>query len=375
MAQTVTIAPSNGHPLLVTQGGVGASPGFDAIDVRRMTLAASSRREGVFDLTGFRVRERAAGVNFTLEVDANVGLARVDGTSVALQGPYIIAPHSAVLALDVTAAHATNPRIDRVILQVRDNTWDGSGSTDARVVILTGTATSGATLDNPLNRPALPVSSLHLADILVRPQTSGDTGVSNARIRDYRLYAGGDADPGDMIFTAATTKVGWSAADGAALNRVVHARLFAATSTRHGAGDGSTTFLKPDMRGRVPVGAGGQTAGRLNALDARGATGGAQTVTLTASESGVADHQHDMATRNAGSQSIATGGNPVGLRSTHGASTVNGTTILKGTDAGFYEELIVSGVNGGGRGASSGHNNLQPSLVEQWMVFTGSVAA
>jgi hypothetical protein len=182
----------------MTQGGIGATPGYDAIDLRRMIQAASSSQSGVFDATGWKVTEASAGANMTVLVDANAGIARVDGTSVTHQGPYIVAPHSADITLDVATAHATNPRIDMVVLQVRDHTHDASGSNDARVRILSGTATGGATLDNRTGAPALPANSIRLADVLV---PAADTTISNSQIRDRRPWAYGAR----FSFTRTTT--------------------------------------------------------------------------------------------------------------------------------------------------------------------------
>lgn len=60
---------------------------------------------------------------------------------------------------------------------------------------------------------------------------------------------------------------------GQAISRTTYATLFALTSTGFGAGDGSTTFNLPDLRGRVPAGVdtmGGSTAGRLTAATMNG---------------------------------------------------------------------------------------------------------
>lgn len=56
--------------------------------------------------------------------------------------------------------------------------------------------------------------------------------------------------PGHIDYTARTTApAGWMACDGRALSRAVYASLFAAIGTTYGAGDGSTTFNIPDLRG------------------------------------------------------------------------------------------------------------------------------
>ena len=58
------------------------------------------------------------------------------------------------------------------------------------------------------------------------------------------------AVPGQIAFFAmATPGTGWLAANGAALSRTAYAALFASIGTLYGAGDGSTTFNIPDLRG------------------------------------------------------------------------------------------------------------------------------
>ena len=51
------------------------------------------------------------------------------------------------------------------------------------------------------------------------------------------------------FFAMSTAPVGYLKANGAAVSRTVYATLFAAIGTVHGAGDGSTTFNLPDLRG------------------------------------------------------------------------------------------------------------------------------
>lgn len=50
-------------------------------------------------------------------------------------------------------------------------------------------------------------------------------------------------------FARAAAPGGWLACDGAAVSRTTYADLFAAIGTAFGAGDGSTTFTLPDLRG------------------------------------------------------------------------------------------------------------------------------
>lgn len=48
---------------------------------------------------------------------------------------------------------------------------------------------------------------------------------------------------------------GWLLCDGSAVSRTRYYRLFKSAGTGYGAGDGSSTFNVPDLRGRLPVGA------------------------------------------------------------------------------------------------------------------------
>jgi len=75
----------------------------------------------------------------------------------------------------------------------------------------------------------------------------------------------GDTPVGSVQFFASTVApTGWLPADGRIISRTSYASLFAAIGTTYGAGDGSTTFQIPDMRGMFPRGwdaAGGTARG------------------------------------------------------------------------------------------------------------------
>lgn len=63
------------------------------------------------------------------------------------------------------------------------------------------------------------------------------------------------APAGAVCFVAQNTApTGWLKANGAAVSRTTYAALFAALGTTFGAGDGSTTFNLPDLRGEFPRG-------------------------------------------------------------------------------------------------------------------------
>lgn len=77
---------------------------------------------------------------------------------------------------------------------------------------------------------------------LTLPTESGTIGVNSS-------------PAGTVIFYAASTAPsGFLKANGAAVSRTTYASLFAAIGTTFGAGDGSTTFNVPDLRGEFPRG-------------------------------------------------------------------------------------------------------------------------
>lgn len=81
----------------------------------------------------------------------------------------------------------------------------------------------------------------------------------------YRYYnnsmnllesGGGDTIPlgATFLFPGTTAPNNYMLCDGSAISRTDYADLFAILGTSQGAGDGSTTFNLPNMKGRVPVG-------------------------------------------------------------------------------------------------------------------------
>lgn len=185
---TTTIDPALGEGALFTQEGPGATPGYSAIDLRRS--GALGLQEGVYAAGDFMVTQRAAGANMSVDIAAGSGaFACVQGDTITGQGLYVVAPHSsAAINETISAAHATLPRVDQVILEVLDNQHDAGGSNLARTRVLSGTATAGATLANRTGVASLPSSALLLADVLV---AAADTSIGNTEIRDRRKWARG----------------------------------------------------------------------------------------------------------------------------------------------------------------------------------------
>lgn len=169
--------------------------------------------------------------------------------------------------------------------------------------------------------------------------------------RSTPLPVGGLPAGSIMAWGTNTPPANWLIADGAAVSRTVYSSLFAVIGTTYGTGDGSTTFNLPDLRGRVAVGRNAGTFGTL------GATGGAETHTLTTNE--MPSHNHRVGMTNDGTVvaynlQMASSGNTYSFRS-------NGVGGNTGSADGSY-------FTGGGQA----HNNLQPYQVLNYIIKTSA---
>lgn len=175
------------------------------------------------------------------------------------------------------------------------------------------------------------------------------------------LNAAGVVDPafagtpaGAILQYAPSTPpaAGWLLCFGQAVSRTTYATLFAAIGTTYGAGDGTTTFNVPDLRGRVGAGKddmGGTAANRLTTGGSGvngatlGAVGGAETHTLLLAQMPAHSHTVSGATASGG-----TGSND--LRSSGTAAGAAPTTASQGS--------------------GSAHNNTQPTIVLNYIIKT-----
>ena len=184
--------------------------------------------------------------------------------------------------------------------------------------------------------------------------------------------------------------------NGQAVSRTTYAVLFLEIGTTHGVGDGSTTFNVPDSRGRVDAGKddmGGSSANRLTGLsggvdgDILGATGGAETHTLTTAQ--IEAHVHASGTLV--SSAIGDHGHPFTMSADDNANsgfsggmvTHTNATAVKGANAGGAGTGDGQQIGGGGAhqhaisgstanaGGSAAHNNVPPTIVKNKCIFAG----
>jgi microcystin-dependent protein len=182
-------------------------------------------------------------------------------------------------------------------------------------------------------------------------------------------------------FAGVNAPAGWLMCAGQAVSRTDYSALFNALSTTYGAGNGSTTFNLPDLRGRVPAGVdnmGGSAASRLTstvltASNTLGATGGAQTHTL--SEAQMPSHTHIQ-----NQHSHPMDFDPIDERTQFsGISSANSTVIGFGdaTVVPTYWAFSNTYTSGATRtaiptnqttGSGTAHTNTQPTLVLNYII-------
>lgn len=93
---------------------------------------------------------------------------------------------------------------------------------------------------------------------------------------------------GEVIaYAGSTAPAGFIICDGAAVSRSVYGALFSLIGTTYGAGDGSTTFNVPNLKGRVIV---GYNSGDAD-FDTIGEVGGAMAVDISHTHT-VNSHTH-----------------------------------------------------------------------------------
>lgn len=131
----------------------------------------------------------------------------------------------------------------------------------------------------------------------------------------------------------------WLLCDGSAVSRTDFADLFTIIGTVFGIGDNATTFNVPDLRGRVPVGNG---AGSGLTVRAIGSNGGEETHLLTALESGLPAHTHDV---------------------TMGTNTSQSGSDNPAFRSGVTDPLTVTSAANVAAPATNAHNNMQPFLT------------
>lgn len=151
-----------------------------SLSARDDRLINAIMSEGVFDQASgtFQVTASSPASMVLVVGSGSVGdKAVVEGDEDPLQGNYLVANSEATSTVQITAADATDPRLDRVVLRVEDNTEDSGGTDAVSLEVIAGTASSSP------SAPPVPNTALLLATVTV---SAGATSITKASIADDR---------------------------------------------------------------------------------------------------------------------------------------------------------------------------------------------
>ena len=140
------------------------------------------------------------------------------------------------------------------------------------------------------------------------------------------------------MYGGSSAPTGYLLCDGSNVSRTTYASLYSAIGTTYGAGDGSTTFAVPNLKGKVPVGRDSSDT----SFDVLGETGGAKTHTLTVSE--MPSHSHTTTI--------------IAKAFTSALDGLSGGTV--NNNAQYYTS--------DSKGGDQAHNNLQPYIVLNYII-------
>jgi hypothetical protein len=160
------------NPAIFLQAG-----SHPAEDVRRF-VASAFPFTGVYGISDLAVTEKSGTPN--MSVDVAGGRALIPGNEATYQGTYFV-ENRGTENLVISAADATNPRIDLIVARVQDAAY--SGATNAwSLAVVTGTPAASPTA------PDAPENSIVLARVAVAASASS---ITDANITDYRYITAG----------------------------------------------------------------------------------------------------------------------------------------------------------------------------------------
>jgi microcystin-dependent protein len=185
---------------------------------------------------------------------------------------------------------------------------------------------------------------------------------------------GGSAsfNPSGVIsqFAGSVAPAGYLLCDGAAVSRTSYSSLFGTIGTAYGAGNGTTTFNLPNLKGRVPVGQ--DTAqSEFNVL---GKTDGAKTVAIT--EAQMPSHTHAQnphthylpTNKTAPNVYSASPSDQFGELNAGEGAVLNAFWSWNGSQ-GLRPMMPLTATNQS-TGQNQAHNNLQPYIVLNYIIKT-----
>ena len=416
-------AYSNRITSLTTTGSSGsATLSSNTLNIPTYTLSGLGGQASSTNLTSL------AGLSY---VSASFVKMTASGTFSLDTSTYLTANQSITLSGDVTGTGTTAITTTLATVSIAKG---GTGQTTQQAAInaLTGTQSSGKYLRSDGTNAIL--ASIQAADVpTLNQNTTGSSASCTGNSATATSLAGGGAGQipyntgsgatsflaagtsGQLLQSNGTSAPSWVASpgvptgslmpyagssaptgyllcDASAVSRTTYATLFGVIGTTYGAGDGSTTFNLPDLRGRLPMGAGtgtglnssgtGLPSGTAQTARTRGQWLGEETHLLTTAE--LASHTHANtvsggSTGNAGSHThtfskevltyVGSGGSRYDPYpgSVWTGSPAAGLTLSTQAD---HSHTFTPSITNVAAGSGSRHDTIPPCVVLNYIIKT-----
>lgn len=296
--------------------GIGTSSPATKLDVNGTVTATAFSGPLTGNVTGNLTGTASAIADNTVtnaKVSASAAIADTKLATISTAGKV------ANSATTATSANTANAIVSR----------DASGNFSAGTIIgnLSGNASgSAATWATARSLSLTGEVTATLSSVNGSADVSAAATIANAAVTTAKLAPATQQSlvPAGAVmpFAMNSAPSGWLAADGSEVSRTTYATLFAAISTTHGSGNGSTTFNLPDLRGYFIRGTGTNSDGTASGTFA--AKQAAAILNHTHSFSGTTgvdspDHTHSYT-----SNGFFSSGGPAGSgSSTYGAAAAN----------------------------------------------------
>lgn len=334
------------------------------------SVSGADDNTAILSYTVGKIQVYINGVNETQNVVATTGTSITGITALSASDVVEIYAFSSVAVLEDIASHstATPTKTDYLLFQDVSDSGLDRRATICDIMLIDGVITAATE------------GVITAADEILFSDESDGNSTKKDTVQGLMDLVSGIPSGAVTVFAGAVAPSGWLLCYGQDINRVSYASLFTAIGTTFGAGDGSTTFALPDMRGRTVAGQdnmGGTSADRLTGLsggvdgDSLGATGGDESHVLI--ESQLPAHTHDdgtLATSSSGNHTHdATQPSQGGGSNTGFATNTQGTSSTVTTDSAGAHTHNITG-DTGSVGSDAAHNNVQPTIVLNYIIKT-----